>query len=66
MCKLSVPYKEIMHKTPRHSYKEIKYTKALKALALPYITLDKLEEKLIRKPFTVKCAFMYDIYGIVK
>ena len=24
------------------------------------------EEELIRKPFPVKCAFMYDIYGIVK
>ena len=30
-CKLSAPYKEIMHITPRHSYKEIKYTIALKA-----------------------------------
>ena len=27
----------------------------------------KLEEdKLIGKPFTFKCAFMYDTYGIVK
>ena len=24
------------------------------------------EEELSRKPFTVKCAFLYDIYGIVK
>ena len=24
------------------------------------------EEELMRKPFTVKCTFMYDIYGIVK
>ena len=24
------------------------------------------EEKLIRKPCTVKCSFMFDIYGIVK
>ena len=25
-----------------------------------------LEEELIRKPFTVKCAFMYNTYDIVK
>ena len=32
-----------------------------------YIRLDKLEEEeLTRKPFTVKCALMYDIYGVVK
>ena len=24
------------------------------------------EEELIRKAFTVKCAFVHDIYGIVK
>ena len=30
LFKLSAPYKEITCQTPRHSYKEIKYTKALK------------------------------------
>ena len=30
-CTLSAPYKEIMCKTPRHTCKEIKNTKALKA-----------------------------------